>query len=445
MPYQQAARLLAPIADALQYAHSHNVVHRDVKPSNILITESGQPMLTDFGIAKILDLEGGQTLTGTGVGIGTPEYMAPEQWTGSITPAVDIYSLGVVFYELVTGHKPYTADTPAAVLLNQATEPLPRPSSFIPGLPEQVEQVIYKALAKKPKDRYPLMQEFETALQMLCANTVPFTGNNSLRTSDPILNSSLFDGQETFIEGSEARPKNASVTKSQRANKNNAKLNLEKKKNRLWLILALSGLALVAFFVVLINAGDKDKLSLALVSPTQPVSTSIPAQMPQTTVGITAAATVTGQGYFYFTANPGAICYINADPEKYRLDITDPSGMVIGTFDQENWLLIGSNNCWVRTTDGFVDGDLSALPQAVEFKVGNNCGESSSAYDSYFKGVWYDIGNVATSWSTTEVIKTNGSFTFILMPGLYWYNYGGSGRTSITIDRDKGMMLCPAS
>jgi serine/threonine protein kinase/formylglycine-generating enzyme required for sulfatase activity len=167
MPYSNAAHLLQPMADALAYAHLHNVIHRDVKPSNILITELGQPMLTDFGIAKIMDLQDGQTLTGTGVGIGTPEYMAPEQWTGDITPSVDIYSLGVVFYELVTGHKPYTADTPAAILIKQATDPLPKPSSFVSDLPESVEHVLYKALAKKPEDRFVSMTDLNSQLKQI--------------------------------------------------------------------------------------------------------------------------------------------------------------------------------------------------------------------------------------------------------------------------------------
>jgi basic membrane protein A and related proteins len=169
MPYAEAAKLLVPIARALNFAHEHKIIHRDVKPGNILITESGEPMLTDFGIAKILDLEEGQTLTGTGMGIGTPEYMSPEQWQGNITPAVDIYSLGVVFYELVTGHKPYSADTPAAVLLKSFNDPLPRPSSYVSGLPETVEQVLFKVLAKKPEDRYATMKEFEKALEGLAA------------------------------------------------------------------------------------------------------------------------------------------------------------------------------------------------------------------------------------------------------------------------------------
>lgn len=167
MPWQEAVRLLLPIAEALDYAHSQNIVHRDVKPGNILLTQRGQPMLSDFGIAKLLEGGDTQTLTGTGMGIGTPEYMAPEQWSGKVSPQTDIYALGVVFYELVTGHKPYTANTPAEILLKQATEPLPRPMSFVPGLPEDVERVLEKALSKDPLERYPTMQAFAQALEDL--------------------------------------------------------------------------------------------------------------------------------------------------------------------------------------------------------------------------------------------------------------------------------------
>ncbi|MGD0613772.1 MAG: SUMF1/EgtB/PvdO family nonheme iron enzyme [Anaerolineales bacterium] len=172
MLWKDAARLLLPIARGLAYAHQHSIAHRDVKPSNILIGESGEPMLTDFGIAKILEGGDSQTLTGTGVGLGTPEYMAPEQWTGEAGAKADIYSLGVVFYELVTGHKPYTADTPAAVLLKQATEPLPRPTQYVPDLPEKVEKVLLKALAKRPEDRYSDMKAFSLALEDLLSKQV---------------------------------------------------------------------------------------------------------------------------------------------------------------------------------------------------------------------------------------------------------------------------------
>jgi arabinogalactan oligomer/maltooligosaccharide transport system substrate-binding protein len=167
VPSHEAAGLLAPIARALDYAHQHKMIHRDVKPSNILITDSGEVMLTDFGIVKMLEVDDGNTLTGTGVGLGTPDYMAPEQWVGDSSPASDQYSLGVVLFELVTGHRPYTADTPAAILLKQATEPLPRPRDLVSDLPDEVERVLFKALAKTPADRYQSMRDFAAALSGL--------------------------------------------------------------------------------------------------------------------------------------------------------------------------------------------------------------------------------------------------------------------------------------
>ena len=170
LPWQQAVSLLEPIARALAYAHGEGILHRDVKPANILITKTGEPVLTDFGIAKLLETEEGNTLTGTGVGVGTPEYMAPEQGLGKqVDGRADVYSLGIVLYELVTGRKPYGADTPLAVLLKQVNDPLPEPRGFVTELPEAVEKVLYKALAKNADDRYPGMQEFAAALKKLQA------------------------------------------------------------------------------------------------------------------------------------------------------------------------------------------------------------------------------------------------------------------------------------
>ena len=176
MPYTEAAKMLLPIARALEYAHREGIVHRDVKPANILITKAGDVMLSDFGIAKILDVEETSHLTGTGVGIGTPDYMAPEQGMGvQVDYRADIYSLGVVFYELLTGRKPYVADTPMAVLLKHINEPLPRPRTYIPNLPDAVEQVIFKAMAKKPEDRYQSMGEFAVALERIAQLKLPET------------------------------------------------------------------------------------------------------------------------------------------------------------------------------------------------------------------------------------------------------------------------------
>jgi serine/threonine protein kinase len=172
IPWQEAARLLAPVARALECAHEENILHRDVKPANILLTRQGMPKLSDFGIARILDIEGSTQLTGTNMGIGTPEYMAPEQWGGKPVPQTDVYALGVVFYELLTGMRPYTADTPLAVMQKQMTDPLPRPRTYNPALPEAVEQVLFKALAKNVADRYASMADFAVVLERLMLGQV---------------------------------------------------------------------------------------------------------------------------------------------------------------------------------------------------------------------------------------------------------------------------------
>ena len=184
-PWQEAVELLLPLAHTIEYIHKQHIIHRDIKPSNFLITESGQPMLSDFGIAKMIEAEETLQLTGTGVGIGTPEYMAPEQGMGGpVDHRADIYSLGIVFYELVTGKKPFSADTPMAVMVKQISDPLPLPHHFQPYLPGEVEKIIVKALAKRPENRYQSMGEFSAALEKLLS-----------RKSDP-----ASEAEKTLIE-----------------------------------------------------------------------------------------------------------------------------------------------------------------------------------------------------------------------------------------------------
>ena len=150
---EAAGRIVDQIASALDCAHRNGVIHRDVKPSNILLDAEGNAYLTDFGIAKIL--EATIELTGTGTAIGTPQYMSPEQCKGAKTlgPASDIYSLGVVLYQMLTGRVPFDAETPLAVIQMHLNEPLPPPRTIDPSIPEAVERVILKALAKEPQDR----------------------------------------------------------------------------------------------------------------------------------------------------------------------------------------------------------------------------------------------------------------------------------------------------
>ena len=160
---KETARVIGQVGGALDYAHSRDVIHRDIKPSNVLVDERGNTFLTDFGIAKLV-AETAQ-FTASGAVIGTPAYMSPEQGMGQ--PAdyrCDIYSLGVVLYELVTGRVPYEAETPLAVLLKHVNDPLPLPRQIKPDLPEAVERVILKAMAKSPDDRFQSAQQMVDAL-----------------------------------------------------------------------------------------------------------------------------------------------------------------------------------------------------------------------------------------------------------------------------------------
>lgn len=162
IPLPEIDRLFTQLADALTYAHNRGVVHRDLKPSNVLLDAEGSVFLSDFGIAKIL--ESSQKLTATGGMIGTPAYMSPEQARGNVVDRrSDLYSLGIILYEMVTGRLPFEAETPMAVMLKQITADLPLPSSAKPDIPPAIEQTLLKALAKDPADRFASAAEFASA------------------------------------------------------------------------------------------------------------------------------------------------------------------------------------------------------------------------------------------------------------------------------------------
>ena len=166
MSNERIVEIVGNMARALDYAHSQGVVHRDIKPSNILMDKHGEALLTDFGIAKVMQDSGGTQLTGTGSILGTPEYMSPEQAEGvSVDHRSDLYSLGVVLYELLTGQPPYQAKTPLAVVLMHVKDPLPLPHTINPNVAEPLEQVVLKAMAKDRNQRYQTAAEMEQALK----------------------------------------------------------------------------------------------------------------------------------------------------------------------------------------------------------------------------------------------------------------------------------------
>jgi Tol biopolymer transport system component/tRNA A-37 threonylcarbamoyl transferase component Bud32 len=166
LPIDECVRIAVAVASALDYAHRHNVIHRDLKPENILLHD-GQPLVADFGIALAVTNAGGTRVTQTGISLGTPQYMSPEQATGDrqLDSRSDIYSLGAVLYEMLTGEPPYSGTTAQAVIAKMLTDEPRRIRLSRPTVPEQIEIATEHALAKLPADRFQKAHQFADALQ----------------------------------------------------------------------------------------------------------------------------------------------------------------------------------------------------------------------------------------------------------------------------------------
>jgi serine/threonine-protein kinase len=243
LPPQQAATIGAHVAAALAFAHRHGVVHRDVKPGNVLITADGTVKVTDFGIARAMNTE--ESLTQTGAVMGTAAYFSPEQAEGhGVDSRSDIYSLGVVLYEMSTGKPPFTGDSPVAVASKHVRDQPVLPRDVNPSIPVALEAVIMKAMAKSPDDRYQSAEE-------LRADLLRFADGRPVEAADAGVTSmvaAVDATQATMVTGqTRAVPAGAGS-----AGPSRAELERQRRTRRLvaLLVTLLVALAVIAFFLL---------------------------------------------------------------------------------------------------------------------------------------------------------------------------------------------------
>lgn len=170
----EVSQIMTQVGSALGYAHARGMIHRDIKPSNVLIDEQGNCLLTDFGLARMVEMSSA-SLTSAGAIMGTPAYMSPEQGKGAaVDGRSDLYSLGIMFYEMLTGQVPYRDDYPMGVIIKHIRDPLPSARELVPNLSDAIENVLIKSLAKDPTDRYQTADDFIKAVQnAISVNNAP--------------------------------------------------------------------------------------------------------------------------------------------------------------------------------------------------------------------------------------------------------------------------------
>jgi serine/threonine-protein kinase len=200
IPLSQTLQIIEDLTGALGYAHTEHMQHRDIKPSNVMLDKGTRTVLTDFGIAKLLR-SSGQQLTASGAMVGTPAYISPEQAAGAAGDhRSDIYSLGIVFFQMATGQLPYEGETPIATILKHIKEAPPSPTRLNANLPLGVEAVILRCIAKDPDDRYQSTDELMAHLRNLEAAAAEV--DNSRTLSGKILSDDIFSSRAAMGTGS---------------------------------------------------------------------------------------------------------------------------------------------------------------------------------------------------------------------------------------------------
>ncbi|MGD1996810.1 MAG: protein kinase [Anaerolineae bacterium] len=250
---EEVHQVLEAVGSALSYAHGEGVLHRDIKPSNVILTPDGKIYLADFGLARMA--EGGEsTLTGDMM-VGTPQYISPEQAKGDIQldARTDVYSLGVVLYELLVGRTPFQADTPYAVVHDHIFTPLPLPSSIKPDLPEAFERILLKALAKNPNDRFQSVAELTAAFEEAVDDAAEFPLSETVAAPPP----AMADPVETVAQAKKETEEGREEEKQIRT----------KRRRWPWLIGGAAALVVVGFLGLLGLGLAKQQQSNMLPGP----------------------------------------------------------------------------------------------------------------------------------------------------------------------------------
>ena len=319
---EEATRILERVGPGLDEAHSKGIVHRDIKPSNILFDNRGTPYISDFGIAKLSQAQAGN-VTGSAI-IGTPAYMAPEQAQGdSIDGRVDIYALGIILYEMVTGRQPYEADTPMAVALKHITDPVPHILNANPKLPPGMDMIIQKAMAKDRDERFANSKEMIDGLH------------------------AVMRGETTKLQPL-AAPKTIKGTAIQRT------IITEKQGfNALLVIIPVVAIAAIAGGLFLFNAINRTS---ATESPVNTVTSAAATETPEPTSEATQAIVLPAETA---TEAPPAATETIAAPLALSLGGADKIAFVA---NNEIWLMnVDGSDPKVLTNDGGIKTDLQFL------------------------------------------------------------------------------------
>ncbi|MCG2786109.1 MAG: protein kinase [Anaerolineae bacterium] len=348
----ETAKIIERLSSALDEAHIKGIVHRDLKPGNILFDHIGEPYVSDFGIAKIAQAQGAATVTGGGI-IGTPAYMSPEQAQGDkVDGRSDIYALGVIVFEMLTGRQPYEADTPMAVVVKHITDPVPHILDVNPNLPADLEHIIERAMAKNRDERYANAREFAIALMAVARGESPTVSPTSTVKTQKLADKTRLSGTAAGATRIAARPAPG--------------------KSALpgWLLIGSAGIVLLGFLLVggylLVSSGF-----LAAPVATATLTVPAPTEAPSATEAVAPVQESTATETASPTSEPPTP---TASPEPVAQGIggADLLGFVA---NNEVWVMnLDGSDLRALTNDGVPKSDLQWLPdgKSLVYIAGKN-------------------------------------------------------------------------